>query len=94
VEWKKALFSAIASIAGAFVTIITLLDFKFSATTEAAKEVNMRLVGNSLLSVGKDGYALPFEVITVLLLAAMIGAIVIAKKAGPKNTDTQTTKQL
>ena len=94
VEWKKSMFSAIASIAGAIITIITILDFKFSATTEAAKEVDMHLVGNSLLSVGKDGYALPFEVITILLLAAMVGAIVIAKKAGPKNTDTQTTKQL
>ncbi|MCX6301402.1 MAG: NADH-quinone oxidoreductase subunit J [Bacteroidia bacterium] len=93
VEWKKALFSALASIAGAFVTIITILDFKFSATAEAAKEVNMRLVGNSLLSVGKNGYILPFEVISILLLAAMVAAIVIAKKAGPKNPDPQTTKQ-
>jgi NADH-quinone oxidoreductase subunit J len=85
VEWKKSLFSALAAIAGAIVTIITILDFKFSATTEAAMEVNMRQVGNSLLSVGKDGYILPFEVISILLLAAMVAAIVIAKKAGPKN---------
>jgi len=93
VGWGKSLFSAIASIAGAFVTIISILDFKFSASTEAAKEINMHLVGNSLLSVGKDGYALPFEVITILLLAAMIGAIVIAKKAGPKVPHSQTIKQ-
>ena len=92
VGWEKSLFSAIASIAGAFITIIAILDFKFSASTEAAKEINMRLVGNSLLSVGKDGYALPFEVITILLLAAMIAAIVIAKKAGPKDPQSQTTK--
>lgn len=89
---KKVLFSALASLAGAIITIITLLDFKFSATTEAAREVDMRLVGNSLLSVDKDGYVLPFEVISVLLLAAMISAIVIAKKAGPKDTMSQTTK--
>jgi NADH-quinone oxidoreductase subunit J len=93
VGWKKSLFSALASIAGAFVTIITILDFKFSATTEAAKELDMRLVGNSLLSVGKDGYVLPFEVVSILLLAAMVAAIVIAKKAGPKNPQSQTTKQ-
>ena len=74
------------------VTIITILDFKFSATTEAAREVDMHLVGNSLLSVGKDGYVLPFEVISILLLAAMISAIVIAKKAGPKDPQSQTTK--
>jgi NADH-quinone oxidoreductase subunit J len=93
VGWKKSLFSALASITGALVTVITILDFKFSATTEAAKEVDMRLVGNSLLSVGKDGYVLPFEVISILLLAAMVAAIVIAKKAGPKNPQSQTTKQ-
>ena len=32
------------------------------------------------METGKNGYALPFEVISVLLLAAMIGAIVIAKR--------------
>lgn len=94
VGWKKSLFSALASITGALVTIITILDFKFSATAEAAKEIDMRLVGNSLLSVGKDGYVLPFEVISILLLAAMVAAIVIAKKAGPKNPQSQTTKQI
>jgi len=94
VEWKKSIFSAVASIAGAVITIITILDFKFSATTQAAKEVDMHLVGNSLLSVGEDGYALPFEVITILLLAAMVAAIVIAKKAGPKDTHSQTTKHV
>lgn len=81
--FKKTFFSAIASLAGAFLSIITILDYKFSATTEAAREVDMRLIGKSLLSVDYDGYVLPFEVISVLLLAAMIGAIVIAKKGGP-----------
>jgi NADH-quinone oxidoreductase subunit J len=40
----------------------------------------MRLIGLQLMGTGVNGYALPFEVISVLLLAAMIGAIVIAKK--------------
>jgi NADH-quinone oxidoreductase subunit J len=43
----------------------------------------MRLIGKSLLSVDYDGYVLPFEVISILLLAAMIAAIVIAKKGEP-----------
>lgn len=81
--WKKSVFSAIASLAGAILSIITILDYKFSATSEAAKEVDMRWIGKSLLSVDYDGYVLPFEVISVLLLAAMVAAIVIAKKAGP-----------
>lgn len=83
--WKKNIFSAIAAITGGLLSIITILDYKFSATTQAAKEVDMTLIGNSLLSTGYDGYVLPFEVISVLLLAAMIAAIVVAKKGGPRN---------
>jgi NADH-quinone oxidoreductase subunit J len=86
--WKKSTFSAIAAFAGAILSIITIIDYKFAATTEAAKEVDMRLIGKSLLSVDYDGYVLPFEVISVLLLAAMIAAIVVAKKAGPEKTES------
>ena len=78
------------AIAGAILAIVTILDYNFSATTEAAKEVDMRLIGKSLLSVEYDGYILPFEVISVLLLAAMIGAIVVAKKGGPAKTQSPT----
>ena len=35
-------------------------------------------IGNQMLGVGDNGYALPFEVVSMLLLAAMIGCIVIA----------------
>jgi NADH-quinone oxidoreductase subunit J len=87
---NKVIFSAIASASGAILSIITILDYNFSATTEAAQEVNMNLIGKSLLSVGYDGYVLPFEVISVLLLAAMIGSIVIAKKGGPAKIQSTT----
>jgi NADH-quinone oxidoreductase subunit J len=86
---KKTIFSAIAAAAGAILAITTILNYNFTATTEAAKEVTMQVIGKSLLSVDYEGYALPFEVISVLLLAAMVGAIVIAKKGAPKNVDTQ-----
>ena len=36
-------------------------------------------IGRRLLSYDAGGFILPFEVISVLLLAAMIGAIIIAK---------------
>ena len=80
IGWKKMYFSALAAIAGAILCITTILQHNFQATTEAAKEVDMKLIGNSLLSYNREGYVLPFEVISVLLLAAMIGAIVIAKR--------------
>ena len=93
IGWKKSLFSALAAFAGAFISIITILDYKFSATAEAAKQVDMHMIGKSLLSVGIDGYILPFEVISILLIAAMVAAIVIAKKGGPKKSESQTLNQ-
>ena len=90
VGWEKSVFSALASAAGAILAIITILDYNFSATAQAASEVNMRVIGKSLLSTGYDGFVLPFEVISVLLIAAMIAAIVVAKKGGPGKTDSQT----
>jgi NADH-quinone oxidoreductase subunit J len=90
---KKTIFSAIAAIAGALVSIITVLDYKFSATTEAAIEVNMKAIGKSLLATGHEGYVLPFEVISILLIAAMVAAIVVAKKGGPQRPESQTLKQ-
>jgi len=80
IGWKKMYFSALAAIAGAILCITTILQHQFQATTEAAKEIDMKVIGNSLLSYDREGYVLPFEVISVLLLAAMIGAIVIAKR--------------
>jgi NADH-quinone oxidoreductase subunit J len=87
--WKKNIFSAIAAVTGAILSITVILDYSFSATNEAAKELNMRLIGQSLLSVEYDGYVLPFEVISVLLLAAMVAAIVVAKKGSPKKIESQ-----
>lgn len=83
IETKKVLFSALAAVAGAIVVITTILDHSFVAGTEAPAEIDMHLIGHSLLETGPDGYVLPFEVISILLVAAMIGAIVIAKKGSP-----------
>ena len=85
----KIIFSGLAAASGAILSITTILDYKFSATSEAAKEVDMTLIGKSLLSVEYEGYVLPFEVISVLLLAAMIAAIVVAKKGGPAKAQSQ-----
>ena len=90
---KKTIFSALAVLSGAILSIITILDYKFSATTQAAREIDMQVIGKSLLSVDYDGYILPFEVISILLIAAMIAAIIVAKKGGPKNSQSQTINQ-
>jgi len=82
IEFKKAFFSALVAIIGATLSIIALFqfDFKQKFTTTAAEELPVRDIGLSLMNYGEGGFVLPFEVISILLLAAMFGAIVIAKK--------------
>lgn len=80
VERKKMFFAALASVAGIILCITAILGHSFTATPQAEADVNMQLIGKSLMSVEKDGFILPFEVISILLLAAMIAAIVVAKK--------------
>ncbi|MFH4963470.1 NADH-quinone oxidoreductase subunit J [Gaetbulibacter sp. M235] len=71
---------------GVFLYTIYNNDFNVvenSITTSTAD------IGSKLLSYDSGGFILPFEVISVLLLASMIGAIVIAKgrKLNDKNDD-------
>lgn len=74
------LFALLISVLGASLTIAAVLGFTFKPVIEAPVEVDMHQIGLQLMDTGRNGYALPFEVISILLLAAMIGAIVIAKK--------------
>jgi NADH-quinone oxidoreductase subunit J len=80
VSLKKQLFSAIAVAAGAFLSIMVVVSFGFDKLIEVTDNPSMSAIGSDLLNYGKNGYALPFEVISILLLAAMFASIVIAKK--------------
>ena len=78
--WRKSIFAALAAIAGTSTCIITFFSYNFFPPVAAEEVVTVKKIGASLINYGNNGYALPFEVISILLLAAMIGAIVIAKK--------------
>jgi len=82
--FKKWFFSAIAVAAGAILTITTIINFGFNSIVTVSENPDMELIGTSLLSYTKNGYALPFEVISILLLAAIFGSVVIAKKEKSK----------
>jgi len=73
-------FGAITAIAGIVLVSKTLVEFTFPATQVAPITTDMRTVGSQLLDTGVHGYALPFEVISILLLAALVGSIFIAQK--------------
>lgn len=77
--------AVIISIAGLVTTVATFWNYPFAGNGNPAANVDMTMIGNELLGTGHNGYVLPFEVISILLLAAMVGAIVIAKKADDKD---------
>ena len=68
-----ALFSYVGFTGGK--TIASVIDGK-----NIGEIVNMETIGNFLLSTDKFGYLLPFEAISVLLLACIIGGVVIARR--------------
>ncbi len=70
----------LAGLAGCSLALWSIMKFSFVPSTIPAIDVNMNVIGTQLMSTGNYGYALPFEVISVLLLAAMVAAIIIAKK--------------
>ena len=70
----------LVAIIGAALSVFTLISYPFQSPRNLPAEVNMQVIGRQLMGPGLNGYALPFEVISILLLAAMIAAIVVAKK--------------
>lgn len=82
--WKKILTS-IVGLGGALLSIYVITNHVFTAQPDTGVEVNMTTIGEKLLGYGAGGYVLPFEVISILLLAAIIGAIVVAKRNKPQD---------
>lgn len=74
------LSGAVTAVGGIVLASLTILQFAFKPTDTAAIGTDMRTIGRQLLDTGIHGYALPFEVISILLLAALVGSIFIAQK--------------
>lgn len=86
---SRKILSALVSLLGATGVIYTLWQHPFVETT-SINTTTTRAIGTALLNTGNGGFILPFELISVLLLAAMIGGIIIAK--GTEKTNKTQTK--
>ncbi len=75
---SQRIFAGILSLAGIGLTLYAIYTYEFSPV-ENYNSIEVDQIGNLLLSYKEGGFILPFEVISVLLVAVMIGAIVIAK---------------
>ncbi len=76
----RQIFSALAAFCGLALTMLQVYQHDFNKTKAPAIEPSMTNIGNQMLGVHDNGYALPFEVVSILLLAAMVGCIVIAMR--------------
>jgi NADH-quinone oxidoreductase subunit J len=85
----RKVFAALAVCLGFVLTCLLIRQYAFPPSPWAhsnigAPDMSVNAIGSQLLSVSEHGYALPFEVISILLLAAMIACIVIAIKPKPE----------
>ena len=71
-----------AAMAGVGVCGYSLLSYGelMARNMSVNLNVDIQRIGEALLSTDKWGYLLPFEAISVLLLACIIGGVVIARK--------------
>jgi len=76
----RRITAAVVGLIGFILTAGTIARANFTPVKAEAIDADTKAIGRALMSYGDNGYILPFEVISILLLAAMIGAIVIAKK--------------
>lgn len=81
---SRVMMAALAVLAGVGVTVFVILKHKFlysnNTTVEQYHEIDMRIIGKTLMGTEKYQYMLPFEVMGILLLICVIAGILIARK--------------
>lgn len=82
----RVLSGALIALVGlVMVAVIVLKNNLFNAVVSGSlQEVPMQKIGESMVSSGKYGYVLPFEFISIFILACIIGGILIARKEDKK----------
>jgi NADH-quinone oxidoreductase subunit J len=83
-QLRKYLMGGFAALAGIAVVAFALMKHRFiyddNPTIVGDQEINMKVIGHALMGTEKYQYLLPFEALSLLLLACIIGGILIARK--------------
>lgn len=77
---SRSIYALLAALFGLAFTFLLIYQHEFAANSNKVFNVDVADIGIQMLSTTEHGYVLPFEVVSMLLLAAMVGCIVIAKK--------------
>ena len=80
------LWGGLLALIGCATVILVLLKnmFVFVGNAVADEEVPMKAIGQALVGAGKYQYVLPFEFISLFLLACIIGGLVVSRKEEEK----------
>jgi NADH-quinone oxidoreductase subunit J len=84
---KRTLFSLLAAAFGLGFSYNLISHYGFTSNTTTPLNVSVGEIGTQMLSTTSHGFVLPFEVVSMLLLAAMVGCIVIAMKSPEQKTE-------
>lgn len=77
---SKIFAGIITTLAGAGLCVFITLTHAFSTPRFIPGEIDQKVIGMALMGTEKYQYLLPFEAISILLLACVVGGILIARK--------------
>ena len=82
---KKIILGILAAIAGVALSIFAICKHRLvynsdNTTIFGDREIDVKEIGYALMGMEKQHYLLPFAVLSIMLLACVIGGILIARK--------------
>jgi len=83
---SRVIWGGLLTLIGCATVILVLLknQFLYAAMARPDEEVPMNLIGQALVGADKYQYVLPFEFISLFLLACIIGGLVVSRKEESK----------
>ncbi len=79
----KKMAALAACLCGAALMLFIFISHQFACTVLTAPDeqtTSIKLIGQQIIASDKYGYLLPFEAVSVLLLACIVGGLIIARK--------------
>ena len=77
---RRALVGALLALSAFIMVLSIIAQYQFPVSDAAPIAHNAKNIGLQLLDQKTHGYVFPFEIVSILMLAALVGSIVIAIK--------------
>ena len=87
--WIRLLIVTAGAAAGATVTIITILNFRFRGSAKPHSDADIGSIANTLITADNGGYLLPVIMMTLLLVLAFVAGKALLKEDKTSGTDPE-----